>query len=900
MDLKETLLLPKTDFPMRGNLGVREEEFQAKWEELNLYERNLALNKGNEAFILHDGPPYANGPIHIGHALNKVIKDFVIRYKTMQGFYTPYIPGWDTHGLPIETALQKKGVNRKNYSLLDYRKKCALYALEQIAMQKAQFKRLGVLGEWDNPYITLEKSYIADQLRVFAKMVKKDLIYKGLKPVFWSPASETALAEAEIVYKDVESPSLYVAFKIKDENYPDSSLLIWTTTPWTLPANLAVSVHPRFTYLYFSSKQGNFIVAESLYQNVVEKLQLTDLKIIKKIKGEKLEYLNYYHPLNDKVLPVILGEHVLADEGTGLVHTAPGHGDDDYAVGMKYQLDILVPIDDRGIFTQEGGAYEGLYYLKANDDIIADLKAKKLLLHLSYFKHSYPHDWRSDTPVIFRATPQWFSNIASIKEDLLREIEAVDWVQKWGKLRISNMVKDRQDWCISRQRTWGVPIPVFYTEKNTAILDEKVINHLADIVEEEGLDAWFLKDAKELLPASYQHPDSPSGIFSKETDTMDVWFDSGSSYQILKRHQLSYPADLYSEGSDQYRGWFNSSLTTGTVAYGKAPYKAVISHGFVLDEKGIAMSKSKGNTVDPTKVSKQLGADILRLWVSSVDYFQDVKIGPETLKQNSESYRKIRNTFRFMIANLFDFSYQENKVPFEEMDNLAKMMLVKLEDLKEKTYQAYDHYRFDLVNRYVTNYMTNDLSAYYFDYSKDILYVEAQNSLKRRTAQTVIYQHLMTILKLLNPLIPHTTSEVYWLLPWEKKADIYLERMDEVVHYQFDLRKEYQDFMVIRDEVLKTLELLRQKGTIGKSLEAALTIYLPQEMLTSLNKLAANYQQVLMVASIKFVESEKLVVEATLASGVKCERCWNIVEKVNEDHLCERCEGVLNENLNRK
>ncbi len=897
MDLKDTLLLPKTDFPMRGNLGVREKEFQAIWEELKLYERNLKENKKGKTFILHDGPPYANGPIHIGHALNKLIKDFIVRYKTMQGFYTPFIPGWDTHGLPIESAMQKMGINRQSYSIVDYRKECMKYAYKQIDMQKLQFKRLGILGEWDNPYVTLEKPYIADQLRVFGKMVKKGLIYKGLKPVFWSPVSETALAEAEIVYKDVESPSIYVAFKVNDGKFKDGSFIIWTTTPWTLPANLAISVHPRLVYVYFSSDQGNFIVAESLLEKVSLKLNLTNVKVIEKVAGEELELTNYIHPLNNKVLPIILGEHVLADEGTGLVHTAPGHGEDDYFVGLKYNLDILVPVDDKGIFTKEAGQFEGLFYLKGNKEIINVLKDNGALLDVSYFIHSYPHDWRSNSPVIFRATPQWFSNISTIKDELLKAVDEVDWVQKWGKLRLSNMIKDRQDWCISRQRNWGVPIPVFYTEAGTPLLDDKLINHVADIVENSKEDVWFSLEAKDLLPEGYTHEESPNGIFTKETDTMDVWFDSGSSYEVLNRHNLGYPADLYAEGSDQYRGWFNSSLITGVVAHEIAPYKAVISHGFVLDEKGKAMSKSVGNTVDPLKVSEQMGADILRLWVSSVDYFQDVRIGNETLKQNSESYRKIRNTFRYMLSNLFDFEPTVNNVDFKEMDNLSKVMMVKLEELKTNVYHAYENYRFDLVNRLITNYLTNDLSAYYLDYSKDILYVEAKDSLKRRTAQSVIYKHLMSLLKLLNPILPHTTSEVYWLLPFDKLDDVFLERMEEVINYDFNLLDEFNDFMTIRDEVLKQLENLRENHVIGKSLEASLKITLPENMLNSVKLLNGNYVQVLMVSTIEFVLGDELKVEAFKAVGDKCERCWNIVPKVNERHVCERCEAVLNEDF---
>ena len=889
MDFKDTLLLPKTNFPMRGNLGVREVDFQATWKQLNIYEKNLRKNQDNPSFILHDGPPYANGQIHMGHALNKVLKDFIVRYKTMQGFYTPYIPGWDTHGLPIETALQRQGVNRKELTLDKFRYLCSEYALKQVDLQKTQFKRLGILGEWDDPYITLNKDYEADQLLVFADMVEKGLIYKGLKPVYWSPASETALAEAEIEYKDVESPSIYVAFPLKDS---DASLIIWTTTPWTLPANLAISAHPRLTYVLIDSNKGKFIVSKTLLEDVIAKTALADVIVLDEFLGSTLEYKTYIHPLNQKELPVILGEHVLDTDGTGLVHTAPGHGEDDYRVGQQYQLDILVPIDEVGVFTKAGGEFEGLFYEKANPVIIEKLKSLGVLLHVSYFTHSYPHDWRSNKPVIFRATPQWFVSIEPLKAQLLNAVDGVNWVQKWGKTRISNMIESRTDWCISRQRVWGVPIPVFYTEKKEPILDSTLIKHVAKIFLKEGSNAWFIKDAKALLPKGYTHKDSPNGIFTKETDTMDVWFDSGSSHQVLKRRGLSFPADLYVEGSDQYRGWFNSSLTTSVSIHGKAPYKSVISHGFTLDETGRAMSKSLGNTIDPLSIIKQSGADILRLWVSSVEYSSDMKIGQGMIRQASETYRKMRNTFRYMLSNLFDFEPSENLVNYESLDHLSQVMLVKLETLKKDVYEAYDHYKFDFVNRLITNYMINDLSAFYLDYNKDILYVEGANSLLRRSAQTVIYHHLLTLLKLLTPLIPHTTHEAYLELPFERLEDVYLERFDDVIDYDFPLMASFNDFMQLREEVLKALEIKRANKAIGKSLEAHLHIIIPAALKASIDKLKINLVQVLMVSDIHFEEGDELDIIATVAEGYKCERCWNIV-KETKDNVCKRCQEVL-------
>lgn len=899
MELKDTLLLPKTSFEMRGNLGVRELEFQKKWAELNVYNRVLEQNKDGKPFILHDGPPYANGAIHIGHSLNKILKDFVLRFKTMQGFYAPYIPGWDTHGLPIEQALTKKGIKRKEMSVSDFRRLCHDYALEQISMQKTQFKRLGILGEWDNPYITLNPEFEADQLRVFAEMANKGLIYKGLKPVYWSPSSESALAEAEIEYQDVESPSIYVAFEVVSEKFNGKKLIIWTTTPWTLPANLAISANPLLDYVVFKANNDSYIVAKTLLEKVTQVLGFESFEVTETVKGSELEFVQYTHPLNGKVCPVILGEHVTDSDGTGLVHTAPGHGEDDYNVGKKYGLDILVPVDEKGFFTSEANEFEGLYYEKANPLIIETLKTSGHMLHVNYFKHSYPHDWRTKKPIIFRATPQWFASIDQLKSALLSEIKETNWIQKWGELRIHNMIKDRNDWCISRQRAWGVPIPVFYAENGDPILDKEVILHVASIVEKEGTNAWLDKDATELLPEGFTHPGSPNGIFKKETDIMDVWFDSGSSHKLLQRRGLSYPADLYLEGSDQYRGWFNSSLITGVAIYGKAPYKAVVSHGFVLDKDGRAMSKSLGNTTDPLKITNEMGADILRLWVSSVEYSSDVRIGDNLMKQVSESYRKIRNTLKFLLSNLFDFNPKTDRVAYDKLGSLDKVMLHKLESLRKTVIDSYDSYKFDTVYRSVTNYMINDLSAFYLDYTKDILYVETKNGVLRRSVQTVLYDQLMTLLKLLNPIIPHTTSEAYWSLETERLDDIYLERMpEEILYKDHELDEAFDVFMTVREAILLQLELMRKDKTIGKSLEADVVVRLTESDLKAIESLNISLTQVLMVSSIKFEVSDELSVTTTVAEGEKCERCWNIVKSVNKHHVCERCASVLEEDYN--
>lgn len=722
MDYKSTLLMPKTEFQMRGNLGVRELEFQQRWKAIDLYQKVLEQNKDNTPFVLHDGPPYANGDIHIGHTMNKVLKDFVLRYQTMTGKYVRYIPGWDTHGLPIETALTKKGINRKEMPLADYRKLCQKFACEQVEKQKVQFERLGILGEWDQPYITYDKDFEASQILVFAKMVERGLIYKGLKPVFWSPSSESALAEAEIEYQDKQSTSVYVAFASVEKKglLKDASFVIWTTTPWTLPANLAISVHPRFNYSVILADGNKYVVGESLLEELKKLLNWKEVSVLGTLKGKELEHAQYKHPLYDRVSPIIVGEHVTDTDGTGLVHTAPGHGEDDYRIGRTYNLEILCPVDDKGYMTEEAGPFSGLYYEVANEEIVKALEEKQVLLRKDRFTHSYPHDWRTKKPVIFRATPQWFASIEKLKNELLDEVSKVSWIPVWGEVRISNMITGREDWCISRQRAWGVPIPVFYAEDNEPILNQEVLQHISDLFKAFGSDVWYEREAKDLLPKGFKHPGSPHGIFRKETDIMDVWFDSGTSYSVLESRGLSYPADLYMEGSDQYRGWFNSSLITGVAAYGKAPYKKVVSHGFVLDGQGRKMSKSLGNTVDPLVIMKQQGADLLRLWVATVDYQSDVRISNDMMTQISEGYRKIRNTFRFMLGNLDGFNPEVDYVSYSMRGRLNRVMTLKFNDVVAQVLDAYENYAFDKVYRVVVPFMTNELSAFYLDYTKDI------------------------------------------------------------------------------------------------------------------------------------------------------------------------------------
>ncbi len=905
-NFKDTLLMPLTDFPMRGNLGQKEPLIQAVWEAKAIYEKLMEKNEGRPVYVLHDGPPYANGSIHAGTALNKILKDFVLRYKNMSGFKAPYIPGWDTHGLPIENALSKdKKVNRKEIDVAKFRELCKEFALEQVEIQKQQFRRLGILGEWDHPYITLDKEYEAAQLRLFGEMVEKGLIYKGLKPVYWSPSSESALAEAEIEYHDVKSPSIYVAMPIKNTNGllpKNAEFMIWTTTPWTIPANLAICLGPNIEYILVKADNRLYVIAKSRLDALKETLGWKDVDVVKSLMGSQLEGITYKHPLYDRICPIILGEHVSTEDGTGLVHTAPGHGEDDFNVGQIYGLDVFCPIDSHGVMTIEAGdRFAGLFVDECNLEVIKALEEANALLKKQEILHSYPHDWRTKKPVIFRATPQWFASIDLLKQDILRAIQQVKWYPSWGDVRLSNMIKERGSWCISRQRTWGVPIPAFYTEKNTPILDKDIIEHVAQIFAKEGSNAWFTKTEKELLPENYSHPDSPNGIFKKETDIMDVWFDSGSSHHgAMIERGLPYPADLYLEGSDQYRGWFNSSLVTGIATMGMSPYKTLVSHGFILDGEGRKMSKSLGNVVDPNKIANTLGADIFRLWVSSVDYQADVRLSDDLLKQVSESYRKIRNTFKFLLGNLFDFDKDKNLVLFAELDEIDQYIMIKINKLVKEVLDSYEEFRFDDVYRKVSNFVTF-VSAFYLDFAKDILYIEKANSKERRRIQTVLYTITDSLLRILTPIIPHTTSEVYDYLVSKDKEDVYLLDMPKVIDYPGVLEKKYDKFMELREDVLKALELARNDKIIGKSLNAKLTLYPKGKYDSLLDTLKVNLAQVFIVSKVEIkkegfgsFKTDDMSIDVTFAEGTTCARCWTIVETVDDDMLCPRCHNIVN------
>lgn len=900
---KDTLLMPQTEFAMRGNLGVREVEFQKKWNDLDLYAKVIEKNASRPMFVLHDGPPYANGSIHAGTALNKVLKDFVVRYKNMAGFQAPYIPGWDTHGLPIENALSKdKAINRKTMSTAEFREKCAAFALDQVEIQKAQFRRLGVLGEWHRPYITLHKDYEAAQIRVFGKMVEKGLIYKGLKPVYWSPSSESALAEAEIEYEEVSSPSIYVAMPIVEHLNllpHDSSFVIWTTTPWTIPANLAIAVGPEIDYVCVVADQRVFVVAQSRLEALKTILKWEQVTVLKTLKGHQLEGMKYRHPLYDRISPVILGDHVTTEDGSGLVHTAPGHGEEDYVVGQKYGLDVFCPVDDKGCMMKEAGSrLEGLFVDDANKEVIQWLTETAALLKVSTIRHPYPHDWRTKKPVIFRATPQWFASIDKLKDDILQAVKEVKWIPSWGEVRLANMVKDREAWCISRQRVWGVPIPIFYTESGNPIMDLPLIEHVAHLFEQYGSNVWFEKSAKELLPSGYTHPESPNGLFTKEQDIMDVWFDSGSSHHgALISRGLPYPADLYLEGSDQYRGWFNSSLTTGVATMSQSPYKTIVSHGFVLDGEGRKMSKSLGNVIDPNKISSTLGADIFRMWVSSVAYQSDVRISDELLNQVAESYRKVRNTIKFLLGNLFDYnpSNYTNELPaLSEMD---RFLLAQTQALVNEVLDAYDRYQFDDVYRTINNFVSY-ISSFYLDFTKDVLYIDYADHPARRSIQYTYYEILMVLLRLLNPILPHTTSEAYWLLPIQDRADIYLFDMPKKRDVDQAIIAKYQRFLRIREDVNKALEMARNEKVIGKSLNAHLILYPSLEMKHYLESLPISLANVFIVSKCSIQQGTgqygegELTIDVLKADGEPCDRCWQVVT-TRHDGLCERCEQTL-------
>lgn len=905
MGYKDTLTMMKTEFPMRAGLAQKEPVLVAKWKDEKLYEKMNERRVNAPVFMLHDGPPYANGDMHTGHALNRALKDFVIRYKNMAGFKTPFIFGWDTHGLPIESRLSKSGVDRKAMPTAQFRTLCKEYALSQVERQKAQISRMGSLGDYDHPYLTLLPEYEARQIEVFASMALKGLIFKGLKPVYWSWSSESALAEAEVEYQDVTSKTCYIAFPIKEGKGllpSDASILIWTTTPWTIPSNQGISLNPKFEYGLFDTDKGKLLFLVSLKGKLMEEIGLKKAELISTFKGQELEYITCHHPLyEDKESLVMLASFVTDEAGTGCVHTDPDHGLDDFNVSSKYGLKPQELVDYKGICHSfaKGDPIDGKFYEDANEIVIDILKRKGHLLKQIDIVHSYPHDWRTHKPVIYRATPQWFCSISPIREKLLEAVKGIKWVPSWGEEKMINMIKDRADWCISRQRVWGVPIPIIYNEDGSPIIEEKVFAHIASLIRKYGSNVWFEKEAKDLLPEGYRNPSSPNGGFVKETDIMDVWFDSGSSWNgTLVERGLSYPSDLYLEGNDQYRGWFNASLILSVATNGVAPFKTCLTHGFIMTETWEKMSKSAGNGIDPNKIMNEFGADILRLWAASVDYQADARIGQSIIQNAADNYRKIRNTFRFLLGNLDGYKPSED----HSFSLLDTFVLAEMEKVKNKALSSYEKYDFSGVLNAIIPFMSATLSSFYLDVSKDVLYCDALSSARRKAIQEVLFRCAKDLCLLLNPILPFTMEEVYGYLPMEKKASPQLEDMPKASHFYADnTRDAYLSFLSLRDVCLKSLEETRQKGEIGSSTEARIEVKVKDKFLFDLLSSVEEDQlsKFFLVSKATIEKGDEDACLVYKATGESCARCRLKVEHLlhqEEGDICPRCLHALEEN----
>lgn len=937
MDYKKTLNLPQTDFSMKANLAKKEPEILKMWEEEDIYKLIAKQNQKKPRFILHDGPPYANGDIHAGTAFNKILKDIIVKYKSMSENSAPFVPGWDCHGQPIEHQVEKQlGEKINEITQAELREKCKDYALDFVDRQREQFKRLGVMGTWAKPYLTLDYSYEATNIRVFRKLYQKGLIYKGKKPIYWCYDCKTALAEAEIEYKDEESPSIYVKFpltsgsgkkltsllqnKQKGRITQTPSMVIWTTTPWTLPANVAVALHPEVDYALVKVGDESFIMAERLVPPVFEELGIENYKIITKIPGAQFENLNLSHPILDTESRVILADFVTLDQGTGCVHIAPGHGEDDYLVGLKYDLPAPMPVDDRGVFDEQAGIFKGKHIFKANPEIIDYLKQKNLLLDSFSITHPYPHCWRCKKSVIFRATEQWFISMdkTGLREEALKAVESVSWIPNWSIQRISSMISERPDWCISRQRSWGVPIPVFYCNKcGKELISEVILKAVEDLFTQLGADSWFEKEAQEILPAGVKCSRCNSEEFSKGTDILDVWFESGvSHFAVLETNpDLAWPADMYVEGSDQHRGWFQSSLLASVGVVDKSPYKTVLTHGFVVDGEGRKMSKSLGNVIDPQDVIEQSGADVLRLWVASADYSSDIAISKEILDRMREAYRRIRNSFRFILGNISDLNYQDDKVEYEDLREIDRWAIASLNRLLEKTNQAYENSQFYRVFQAVYNFCIKELSAFYFDVLKDTLYTEAAKSHARRSAQTALVEILLVLVKVIAPVLAFTAEEIWQQIPDElrKEASVHLASLPqaESKYFNSSLEGNWEKLFEVRNEVLKALEIARKEGVIGDSLESKVKLYVSPKTLEFLKTYESSLPQIFITSQVellKFSEkssdkafisekSDNLAVLVEKAEGAKCERCWNYSTSVGRGakhiKLCERCLKVI-------
>ncbi|QRG86321.1 isoleucine--tRNA ligase [Bulleidia sp. zg-1006] len=901
MDYKETLNMPKTDFEMRGNLAKKEPAILKNWEDKKHYESILKQHEGQPSFVLHDGPPYANGNLHAGTAMNRSIKDFIVRSHAMLGYYTPFFPGWDTHGLPIENAIQKLGVDRKSISATEFRRKCEEFAHGQMASQMETEKRLGQIADYDHPYISLQKEFEGRQIRSFANMALKGMIFQGLKPVYWSPFNETAVADSEIIYKDVKDTTIYLKFPIADGKGvldEEDNFVIWTTTPWTIPSNEAVAVHPDLVYAQVLTDAGKLVLLEKFVEKLLAKFQLENKGILRTFKGRELENITYHHVVLEKDCPCLLGNHVTDEDGTGVVHTAGGHGLDDYLVCQKYGIAPICSVNARGYMNEEAGKYEGMFFEDCSKAILHDMNEKKFLLAVENITHSYPHDDRLKKKVIFRAVKQWFCSIDKVRTQALKEIdEEIKWHNSFGQKRMHNMIADRGDWCISRQRLWGVPIPILYNEDGSPIMEKEVFEHIAHLVDEFGSNIWFEKQAQDLLPEGYTNPASPNGLFSKEKDIMDVWFDSGSSWNELSARGYDYPCDLYFEGSDQYRGWFNSSLIVSTAVNGRAPYKEVLSHGYVVDSKGEKMSKSLGNVVNPLDIIKVNGADVFRLWAMTSDFKEDLKLGDSNIKQTSEQYRKIRNTFRFLLGNISrdDFNPSKDLVAFEQLEKVDQQVLVLLNDLVKQVRKDVEEYNYLAVNKELMYFMVNVLSSYYCDFTKDILYVSAKEDKRRRQVQTVYWTCVDALVKLWAPFLVYTTEEIWIHFSHLGKESVHYEEFPKVQNYgqEIELREEINRLFDLRSLVTKAIEEARHEKIVASSQEAKLVLTLSKENKSLLERnLGSSLAQWLIVSQVELNVGEQRV-EVLKASGQKCPRCWNYDEQVDENGLCPRCHQVM-------
>lgn len=926
-DYKNTLNLPQTDFQMKANLTQREPDVIKSWEDRKIYEKIQKKNRDKKSYLLHDGPPYANGSIHMGHALNKVLKDIIVKFKSMQGFNSPYVPGWDCHGLPIELQVDKNlGQKKDTLGIIEKRKLCKEYAEKFVGIQRDEFKRLGVFGDWMSPYLTMTYEYEASIVREFFEFVKKGYVYKGRKPVHWCPSCVTALAEAEVEYNDKESPSVFVKFQIDEKNIekylPQLKgkkvfMVIWTTTPWTLPANLAVAFHPEFDYAAVEKDGEVYIVAEGRLE-ALKQTPVFDGKVIFKTTGAKLKGMSVMHPFADRESKAVLADFVSLEDGTGVVHIAPGHGEEDYEIGLKYNLDVYSPVDDRGNFTKQAGAeLEGQFVFKANAAVIEILKKKNALIKEEKVKHSYPHCWRCKKPVIFRATEQWFISVEhnDLIKKCLDEIEKVRWIPKWGRDRIYNMVSNRPDWCISRQRSWGVPIALINCRDcGDFVKDNDVLDKVTKLVEENGADIWFSKKTDELLPSGYKCKKCSGTLFEKEMDILDVWFDSGVSHAAVmeKDSRLSWPADMYLEGSDQHRGWFQSSLLASVGTRGKAPYRTVLTHGFVVDKDNKKMSKSVGNVIAPQEIIKANGAEILRLWVSAEDYRDDIRISKEIIDRLTEAYRKIRNTARFLLGNLNDFDGKDYSKDLLEIDRWA---MSRLQTLITKITSAYENFDFYEVYHLLYNFCVVDMSSFYLHILKDRLYTFKSDSSERRACQWVLSKMLITMTQLMAPIISFTAEEIWGFIKGDKEESVFLSKFPEPDKKFLDaaLEEKWATLIAIRDEVNKAIEIKRQSKFLGDSLEAKVALYLLNNDYSLMNEYKDFMPTLFVVSGAEIHKSDAadksdeeiyksdiikdMKVSVERADGKKCERCWNWSVKVgtydDAPEICERCYEVI-------